>query len=344
MDFQIFLKSCKSEAIPEKFTDIINTLKNEISTLKTQLSKISSSQAHSSDSSENREISKEIISNFKEHWDLKMHIKELEEENLYLNSHSNQVRTEEKSSLLKVVQLNDLKKRKMLEELYLNMKEKQRLQSRVMRINEGSRKELLQLQIQVRSLKLEKVQLMEKNSNFKRQAEIAKKENSEKDEIISQMKAELEDMKKRIRRQKSAPNLNFPSASPEKDSKKPVIQGKKHLNSFHRPANSLHHARLVSKSKGKLTYFDKSIENFLKAYVGHKVGKENRSKTPIDYPKFNKPEKLNRQVKAKPSISPLKSNPKQSASVATVKPNNKRVLVQKDLNSQQKTYPYRKLD
>lgn len=344
MNFQILLKSCKSEVIPEKFSEIINTLNNEIEILKTQLNKLSTNQGHVSDSSENRKISKEIISNFKEHWDLKMQIKELEDENLSFVNNLNQVRTEEKSCLLKLIQSNDLKKSRILEELYLNMKEKQRLQNRVMQINEGSRRELLQLQIQVRSLKLEKVQLMEKNSNIRRQAEIAKKENNEKDEIINQMKAELEEMKKKLKRQKSAPNLNFPSSSPENDSKKPVIQDNKKPNIFHRPANSLHHARLVSKSKGKLTYFDKTIENFLKAYVGNRDEKENRSKTPVGFVKVNKPENVNRQVKVTALVSPLRNNIRQSANVFVGKFSNKRALVQRDLNSQQKTYFARKVE
>lgn len=342
MNFQIFLKNCKSESINQKFTEIINTLKNEIEIFKTQLSQLSTSPTISSDSSENRKLSKEIISNFKAHWDLKMLIKELEEENIQHAKNLNSYAREEQHTLLGVIKSNDMKKSKLLQDLYMNMKEKQRLQSKIMQIKDGSRKELLELQIQVRSLKLEKVQLMEKNSNIKKQAEIAQKENNEKDEIINQMKAEIEDMKKRLKRQKSAPNFDIPVSSPEFIQKNSAMEQRK-KNPFHRPANSLHHARFVSKSKGKLTYFNKSIENFLKAYIGTKNNKENRSKTPLEYLKKTRPDKENIQVSRKNSnnsnksnISPMPEKNKQSLNRIVNKGkgvnSNKTVLVPKDSN------------
>lgn len=336
MNFQIFLKTCKSESVNQKFTEIINTLKNEIEIFKTQLSQLSTGPVDSSDSSENRKLSKEIISNFKAHWDLKMLIKELEEENTQHTNNLNASSKEAQQAILRTIKENDMKKSKLLQDLYMNMKEKQKLQSKVMQIKDGSRKELLELQIQVRSLKLEKVQLMEKNSNIRKQAELAKKENSKKDEIITQMKAELENMKNKLKRQKSAPNLAFPASSPEPIQTKLEFDNKK-KGPFHRPANSLHHARFVSKSKGKLTYFNKSIENFLKAYIGSKADKENRSKTPLEYiKKTNETKQVLRKYSNKASISPVHEKGKQGVSGVGNRGkgvnSNKGVLAQRDLN------------
>ena len=259
MDFQSFLSSSKQQN--HQIEEIIQILKSEIEVFQVQLSKLHKNSSKSTNSSSTRKISKEIIENFKSHWDFKVELEDIESKLHNFNSLDSKL--DSKFPTDQIQNLNERKK-EILEKLYLNMKEKQRLQKLVMEINDGSRREMIQLQIQIRNLKLEKLKLVEKNSCFRIEAENAKRENSQKDQIINQMKEQIEDMKGRLMRQKSAPNIGGLLMSPIKvnSNHSPTIS-----KPSHRASSSLQQARFQSKLRGKQTYFGKTIQNFLKLYT-----------------------------------------------------------------------------
>ncbi|OMJ85467.1 hypothetical protein SteCoe_13228 [Stentor coeruleus] len=102
------------------------------------------------------------------------------------------------------------------------MKQKQVLQNKISEIKDETKREFLELQIQVRSLKLEKIDLFIQNSNFKQEVEEAKKESIRKDQIINQMKAEIESMKTKMQE----------SQKPEKKELNEVIEIFEFLDKF----------------------------------------------------------------------------------------------------------------
>ena len=259
MDFQAFLSSSKHQN--QQIEEIIQILKSEIEVFEVQLGKLHQRPIKSANSSSTRKISKEIIENFKSHWDFKVELEDIDAKLHNFNCFGSS--SSEKNPTDQIQNLNE-RKGEILEKLYLNMKEKKRLQKLVMEINDGSRREMIQLQIQIRNLKLEKLKLVEKNSCFRIEAEKAKRENSQKDEIINQMKEQIEDMKGRLLRQKSAPNVRGLLMSPVKvcSNHSPTIP-----KPSHRASSSLQQARFQSKLRGKQTYFGKTIQNFLKLYT-----------------------------------------------------------------------------
>lgn len=181
------------------YLEIINSLKNEIEILKMQLCRdstniLSSPQEHV----DSKQVSQQIINNFEEHWDLKQSIKEIEELNLQNQKLYEEATGNKKESIKQIIQENETRKNSLLQALYANMKQKQALQNKISEIKDETKREFLELQIQVRSLKLEKIDLFIQNSNFKQEAEEAKKESIRKDQIINQMKAEIESMKSKM--------------------------------------------------------------------------------------------------------------------------------------------------
>ena len=149
------------------------------------------------------------------------------------------------------------------------MKQKQTFQNQISDIKDDTKREILDLQILVRTLKLEKIDLFMQNNVIKQEAEDAKKESIRKDHIISQMQAEIDLMKHKIRREKSMNSLYNETLTPvyEKiDNDDPLLSSFKEIP-HHRPHNSLKQARDLKKTVGLAKNLDSKTVNFLKDYA-----------------------------------------------------------------------------
>ncbi|CAG9314949.1 unnamed protein product [Blepharisma stoltei] len=172
------------------------------------------------DDSEFDVFSKRLLDNFEEHWEIKNSIKEIDmlnqENNAKLKQYIGQSESgisnrnmrefrNELQALQQNIKENEDMRNELLESLYSNLKVKTELQNSIGNMKVDKKREILELQIALRNLKLEKLDLHIQNTQIKQEALKVKQESEAKDKIISQMKSELDTMKKQLTKQAALP-------------------------------------------------------------------------------------------------------------------------------------------
>jgi hypothetical protein len=163
------------------------------------------------------------MNNFEEHWEIKKSIREIEilnEENTAkMKKLIGKYQSEDLSSkelraikhelifLKQSIKENEEARSELLENLYVNLKAKSNLQQTMSILKKDDKREILELQIMLRNLKLEALDLHFQNSQIKQEAQKNKEESQAKDLIINKMKQEIEDMRKQISTM-TAPSFN----------------------------------------------------------------------------------------------------------------------------------------
>lgn len=253
------------------YLEIIHSLKSEIEVLRTQLSKKPAfKQTPQPEPFDSKVLSQQIINNFEEHWELKQSITEIEELNKQNQKLMETADLVKKEFLKKNIFENESRKNQLLQSLYVNMKQKQILQNQISEVEDESKREFLNLQIVVRTLKLEKIDLFVQNDKFKQEVEDAKKESSRKDQIIEKMQAEIECIKTKMSRQRSFSGI---CSSPTNE--KSVSIGSFHRLPCHRSNFSLQQARDLKKNNNRLSKVDPDTTQFLSEYISANKTMEN---------------------------------------------------------------------
>ncbi|OMJ86349.1 hypothetical protein SteCoe_12136 [Stentor coeruleus] len=206
------------EAHVSEYKDIINSLRQEIEFLKSQINKPEENILNGELRVDNQEgledISQKIMINFEEHWEIKKSIREIEllnEDNtMKMKKLLGKYQTEELNSkelralkhelifIKQNIKENEEARAELLENLYMNLKTKSNLQQAMSILKKDDKKEILELQIMLRNLKLEALDLHIQNTQIKQEAQKNKEESEAKDAIINRMKQEIEEMKKQI--------------------------------------------------------------------------------------------------------------------------------------------------
>lgn len=206
------------EAHVSEYKDIINSLRQEIEFLKSQINKpediILTGEIRIDNQEGLEDISQKIMMNFEEHWEIKKSIREIEllnEDNtMKMKKLLGKYQTEELNSkelralkhelifIKQNIKENEEARAELLENLYMNLKTKSNLQQAMSILKKDDKKEILELQIMLRNLKLEALDLHIQNTQIKQEAQKNKEESQAKDAIINRMKQEIEEMKKQI--------------------------------------------------------------------------------------------------------------------------------------------------
>jgi kinesin family protein 18/19 len=173
------------------------------------------------------QLSQILLNNFEEHWEIKQSIREIDNLNeankvkiKSLLSQIEKCRQKGDNSMIEPmkqeltcanenVRENEEMRNELLEHLYTNLKQKSELQRALASMSTDKRKEVLQLQIELRTLKLEKLDLHMQNIKIKQEAIEAHQASEAKDKVISQMKKELDEMKKRLHEKEMKKELKF---------------------------------------------------------------------------------------------------------------------------------------
>lgn len=201
-----------------EYKEIISGLRAEIDNLKGQMNKPEEisldKEVRIVTGDDLEEISHKIMINFEEHWEIKKSIREIEvlnDENtkkmkVLLNKYHNEDLSSKDLRGLKHeliflkqnIKENEEARSDLLEHLYTNLKTKTNLQQSMSILKKDDKKDILELQIMLRNLKLEALDLHIQNSQIKQVAQKNKEESEAKDLIIHKMRQEIEDMKKQI--------------------------------------------------------------------------------------------------------------------------------------------------
>ena len=151
-------------------------------------------------------VSQNLLSNFEENWEIKQSITELEQlknknidslnklkESLKTLNDDAQLTTikKEMSNLLQNMASNEKIHKEMQAALEDNLFQKQKLQSKLMRIQNGKRRDMLELQIVIRMLKLQKLDLEVQNLEMKKENIYVNKQKSEQEDEVTKMKEQL---------------------------------------------------------------------------------------------------------------------------------------------------------
>lgn len=201
-----------------EYKDIISSLKQEIDGLKSQINKFDDNfiekDSKNLHNESLEEISSKIMHNFEEHWEIKKSIREIEllnEDNTMkmkklLSKYQNQELNSKELRSIKhelifikqSIKENEEARAELLETLYMNLKAKSNLQQAMSILKKDDKKDILELQIMLRNLKLEALDLHIQNTQIKQEALRNKEESEAKDLIINKMKEEIESMRKQI--------------------------------------------------------------------------------------------------------------------------------------------------
>jgi len=171
------------------------------------------------------ELSHKMMLNFEENWELTQSLDELKELrqknevslrtlNSELESHQRDGDRQDPATLstmqrLKegiedvrnIMTMNEQTKLDLEQRLDNNLIMKNTMQKKLMRLHQSKRKNLLEMQIQVRMLKLEKLELHTENVQFKRSAALANKQSQDKDRKIVSMEKEILELRALVQQQ-----------------------------------------------------------------------------------------------------------------------------------------------
>jgi kinesin family protein 18/19 len=216
-----------------QYRDIIVSLKGEIDNLRTQLGRDSPSVQEDLTAEMTRthmerealeaelikgegrggsldELAKQLASNFEENWEVKASIRELDELNeenrikvkallqaIQGSRHNEELKLELKE-LQRSIKENEQIRAELTEALYANMKQKAGLQRTLSSMHSDKRRELLELQIALRTLKMEKLDLDMQNCQMRQMAIEARRQSEAKDKEILEIRQQLETMRKAL--------------------------------------------------------------------------------------------------------------------------------------------------
>lgn len=219
-----------------EYKSIIASLKAEIETLKQQIQcketappglplPIKTPQPRG----DNDNLGQELLRNFEEFWELKQSLQEVETlnaenkrqikallGNLELVETINDVTEENrlKAKIKKIhenIRENEAAHGELVQSLQLNLKAKSRLQRELSSLQDDRQKDILQLEITVRTLKMEKMDLYIQNQEMKQRVEDTQKQSDEKERVIMALRLEMEEMKKQMIGSRSEPVSEEPS-------------------------------------------------------------------------------------------------------------------------------------
>lgn len=215
-----------------EYKSIISALKAEVESLKLQIrskdSGLPSPIQTPKAIGDNDNLSQELLRNFEEHWELKQSIQEVETlnvenkrqikallVNLECAETTNEV-TEENRIKEKIKRIhenireNEAAHGELLQSLQLNLKAKARLQRELSGLQDDRQRDILQLEITVRTLKMEKMDLYIQNQEMRQRVADTQKLSDERQRVIVALRQEMEEMKKQL----SAPRPELLSEEP----------------------------------------------------------------------------------------------------------------------------------
>ncbi|CAG9327001.1 unnamed protein product [Blepharisma stoltei] len=223
------------------YKDIIKNLNIEIENLKNQLknapAKISST-IEPEDESLYDSLQKQLNANLKEYWECQNDLKEIKsdkkqskEKLMQLINELTQEDTEldqyDKENIEKEIleigqEIRECKERKteIKQEIINNLKKKQSLQKEMDAIKDEKQREIIKLQIALRGLKREKMDLYNENLRNKEKAEELLVESENKDKIIASMQNEINFMKRQLVEHLASKEIQSNVSTP---SNKPII-------------------------------------------------------------------------------------------------------------------------
>jgi kinesin family protein 18/19 len=209
---------------------LVESLTAEISNLRSQLQRrhsvveIPVVMDREADSEELERLSHQLITNFEEHWELKQSITEIDA----LNK-DNQERIREILSLRgrvddleelryelegrqNSIKANEESRGDLMQALYKNMREKTALQQ-TLGTTSSKQRQFLEVQLDLRALKLEKVDLHLQNRKIKEEAKEVRRQSEQKDLIILDMQQQLDSLKLKL----SSTHLRPESVQPQRN-------------------------------------------------------------------------------------------------------------------------------
>jgi hypothetical protein len=212
-----------------EYKSIIASLKAEIESLKLQIRSKSSISGlpkpiqTPQPMGDNDNLSQELLRNFEEHWELQQSIQEVETLNVEnkrqikallgnlecaesMNDIAEENRLKEKIKRIQGnIRENEAEHGELLQSLQLNLKAKARLQRELSGLQDDRQRDILQLEITVRTLKMEKMDLYVQNQEMKQRVVDTQRISDERERVIIALRQEMEEMKKQLSAPRSEP-------------------------------------------------------------------------------------------------------------------------------------------
>jgi hypothetical protein len=200
-----------------EYKAIISALKAEVESLKERMSaKPASLPFEPQPQIDGETLGIELTRNFEEGWELRQSIQEVETLNVenkrrikgllteleYVETindpqEENRLKTEIRR-IHENVKENEEELKKLQESLQNNLKTKGKLQRELAALRDDRQRDLLQMEVTVRTLKMEKMDLYIQNQEMKQEVADSRKQTEEKEKLISALRQEMEEMKKQL--------------------------------------------------------------------------------------------------------------------------------------------------
>ena len=186
-------------------------------------------------------IEKQLQANFEEFWELKNALNEVERLNFHNKNNSVGRNSSQNEYLL--AELN--------QKLHKNLEDRKDLEFRVSLIKDQTKKEVIELQTSLRTLKAEKLELQMQNSKIKQEAMQAQKEILHKNQLIEKMHKELKQIKSSVSPQMKLSNLKKARLQRKSVSKRaqPCFETINFINNYSTKKSRAASANLVKRNK-----------------------------------------------------------------------------------------------
>lgn len=200
-----------------EYKAIISSLKAEVESLKERMStKPVSMPFEPQPQMDGEMLGMELTRNFEEGWELRQSIQEVETLNIENKRRIKGLVTELeyvetindapeehrlKTEIRRIhenVKENEEELKKLQEALQSNLKTKGKLQRELAALRDDRQRDLLQMEVTVRTLKMEKMDLYIQNQEMKQEVADSRKQTEEKEKLISALRLEVEEMKKQL--------------------------------------------------------------------------------------------------------------------------------------------------
>ena len=310
------------EAHVSEYKSIISALKSEIEVLRERL------RSKESETEGVDQLGQEMLLNLEEFWELKKSIEEvdtLNEDNkkqiralldtldllksLGDRDEETKVRSELKRLHNNVKENEDIRSH-LLANLQTNLKRKNHLQRTLSGLQDSERRDKLEMQMAYHALKMEKVDLVVQNQEMKQKVIDSQKESAEREKTIEKMRAEMEEMRKKL---KSDGEKEDRSEVAKSVSPRPMVRcGSREVPVRSLKISNLQDARLLRKTESKREMHPTdSTSGFLSQFLA------SNSSPPAD---LSDPPSSARRLPSKPTISLLRT-PGQFSNLHKVTPN-----------------------
>lgn len=199
-----------------EYKAIIAALKAEVESLKDRMTSSVSPSFVPQPQIDGESLGQELTRNFEEGWELrqsiqevetlnqenKRHIKDLVTELEYVetinDSHEERRIKAEIRRIHENVKENEDELRKLQDALQVNLKNKGKLQRELAALRDDKQRDLLQMEVTVRTLKMEKMDLYIQNQEMRQEVADSRRASAEKEKLISTLRQEMEEMKKQL--------------------------------------------------------------------------------------------------------------------------------------------------